>query len=1641
MRGGDPSMNPKTPSNTQPLRAKSAGKMRFNIAPGFANARHEEVDPTAMEQQILGLRERRESRRESPLRVRPDLTMSYSNTSHKKTAHKPVINRGLQALGSNLSEEELQAEERLKKAENKISGLVQELDELRFFQELESESPGPKTPKTPSRSRIPQSIRAVSPARGGRLPPPTKSTKNGGGGLETYKPLSPRKIAKLDRNSLELECQTLVRKLQLVDQEKQSQAAMIEMYEISMQEYDAGKKKTKKLEGELKKVSIELKRQLQNIQRGKESLMKEYEERIQNNMKKLNRIQEKAESYKADLDIAKKDAGKWKQDSESRIVELEDRKKLVNDLNAMKGVLEEQVNEARSLNTSLVKKVEKKRSEVNTLKEDLSLAGKAIEEGKEEKSQTEARIAALEQELAASTERNNSLEAECSEMKSAILKREETLKAASIKENDQAALIAESKKKIADLEVQCDVRFEEGKKATKAVENKRLQELVVGRAQETHEYERRIKAMQEQLRHQSDRHHAEIEETRKRNDENIELMREDVLDEIRRVEGDKAAKLESELRNVKRSLEQTKSDGNSRLKETQQRAREAASEFQYQEEARQQELDLMHDKLEDYMNEVSRKDDELGNLRDSFQNLKSKLTNEISSMRSKNESEMTKCKKLLEDDRKTAEKTKTDLLDELDVLKKDYSELDVQRSAETQSLTQQLDKANHQLALAETVAKENEVIKQNLSEVELTLDSIQSDLQSERSRNEEVESDLRVEMAKMEGRLRASESTLKTKRSQIHDLEKQLDIATRSHSKSGEEKESTIKLLRTRLEETSSRLERELTSAGEREATAYQLREEVAALQEKLTMMSRLEDTVKELKRNATAVEYEGSQKEGEFREMQRKIDILESEKIRKETELSNLRRDYQDLSGLLEENLHSSATKNGIGLEMRKREREMKETVDIYNTQFSDLEAKMTREIDVLQSKVKHLQSSLGNVKDEKIKVSSELSQLRIKYEMASDQLGVEDKQPESSKGRVDRHIRDVVQRYTRLIADLESKVEEEVQSRHELEDRLSSAREELDLKQNKTQELIQRHTKNAMKLDSDLNRSSMEQEELKIKLEQTTKDLEQKRKELKDIRSKYSNEFVNLKNVKLEQDEVSEVTRSELERKGRQLDEMKQKIPELLAELDAKTRERDQYRASSLKYEKELAKTVARYNDEISDLEAQLDEKSMAQSSTQGRAESARAEANRKDQRIKEMKKAVNELEALLETADKNKEASKLKAEAIGRELDDKQATLRDLEMEKIELESKVHTLSRSKDDLRSKVSDLSSRLERKEREVREVTDRYKMYVMELESKLDQDTDAKHKMQTEIDMLRSEVSDKLQAATREKAKIEEQMQTLTNEKSEVINALEGVINEVQNREDEIESLTEILERRDEELQHAKIIATKALQSAKDIQKRYKDKEKDRHADVAERMDELNDNVDVLTSKNDSLQRKISMLERDFRDRDLECKRLKDQLRHIDGKPLRENDHSRGNEDPASLTKAKDDGSTFTQSTFSSSRSRGYQNPTSNSSRSQQDPEGTADQDDGFGLVAESFSPSNSTQGFHGDTVGFEDGDEFPAFQTQPSEDYEESGAAGAGWGQDFDNESRGEYDSVASDAKSRRSIERDALRKYVRAKYAARS
>ena len=1739
-RNGQMQQQQPRPSNLRP-RAISAGRLR-------EQSQRNTDDPTDVARQILELREQRESSQRNKRssmnppggHKRPPSSIPSHITTQGSGSPKALA---LMAVPSSMSQEEMEAEERLRRAESKIGNMLEDLEELKFFQEIEMESPGPTTPRTPKRTASnsnkkangpPTTIRAASPARGRRLPPPPSNKKVGG--LETYKPMSPRSIARLDRNSLELECQTIVRKLQILEQELFSHQATIEMYEITLQEHDNDKAKVNQLEGELQKVSAELRKQLYNITKGKEALVKDYEDRLKNNLQKLHRTQEKADAYQVELQTAQGAAQQLEGEVQKYRSLAAKEKAKVDGMLSNEETLQSQLNEARGLNATLVKKVEKKREELTELKENLEKAATEMEEttraSEKREDAHESQVAHLEQQLHAFKDQCTKLEQKCAEQTDKAVAKETELNEISTKQSDYENTIREMEDEIEFLRKEVEIKFAEGKKAVKAQERSNAQKLVAERANASREYEQRIKTMQEKLKHQTDRHHKEIEETRIRNEKNLEAMKDQLREEIRAKEGDKVARLESKLASMKRSFDEERLNLTTRLQDAQQKARSNADEFQQQDLMRQQELDHLHGRLNSYFNDFTEKDNEITRLKERLDE-STKIREELESIQKKQAKEITKHLDLIEAERTKFFENETKMDDEIQAMKAAKSKVEDEMEAEIQELRDEVNIGRKNFSELKALLKEKE---ETLDAVQNAFEECKQDLFAESARAAELEDEVRLKVTQVEEELRSRDEAIREKESKIGILSKQLDVAALTSSKEGDEKQIEIDSLKKKLEDATGRLEASIAASKTQESQIREMRYETDKLKQSLSNMSDLEDDLRDMKRSLTLAESDKRKREEELFEIradyestQSKVDEVEQkyanakeeyrrrleskeeliercektiedlelsldrercenkdlkstfrdqkmEARRKEADLMSLRKDYEELSEVLEENLHSSAKKDEVDLMLKKKEAELRQTVDKYNRQFAEMERQImesTTSNEELQAKNETLESSLKKIKAEKMKIYKELTKLQREHEFVTGELEeMREEQQNTLRGmtadigKKDSHLREAVQRYTRTIANLETKLEEETQSKLELEDRLASARSELEDKQKQVQEMVQRHTKATAALESKFAKTSADNDHLHTELELAKRGLSKKESELSTALTVYKDEMATLESVKQEHNQfrdLSQATRNELQQREQQITKMRQEIDELKKKLKNRTVEYKEMKLTCERTESELKQRkeqvnelVTKYTDRIADLESQLEAHSDAMTSSDGKVETVQAQLERKDEKIRELLKSAAEMEAKLEAANRTKESAKVKAESASKDLEERESKLRMFEVEKIELETKVHTLARSKDEARAKMSELSSKLERKEREVREVSDKYKIYVMELESKLDQDTETKHFLQSEIDRLRGnldsandvsmEASDlrqkvhaleisvesanenteslrrNLEEASKSRKSIEAALTKANEEKAEVIAALEGVINEVQNREDEIESLSELLQQRDEELQHAKIIATKALASAKDIQKRYKDKSEGRHSDLMGRMNDVSENIDRLTSKNEALQRHISTLERDLRDRNLECKRLKDQLRSIDAKNMRDNN-------------MKDDISAMsTQSTeFSNFSNRTPDVPEDEDRQLQPDPMIT--------MASQSFSPR--TNGSQSDD-GFSEGEvNFPSINTEYSKDSVDDSLNDNSKWQDFDGDSRSGFESVSSEQQStisRRSVERDALRKYVRQRYSSR-
>mmetsp|Transcript_30634 Transcript_30634/g.43475 ORF Transcript_30634/g.43475 Transcript_30634/m.43475 type:complete len:484 (+) Transcript_30634:113-1564(+) len=160
----------------------------------------------------------------------------------------------------------------------------------------------------------------------------------------------------------------------------------------------------------------------------------------------------------------------------------------------------------------------------------------------------------------------------------------------------------------------------------------------------------------------------------------------------------------------------------------------------------------------------------------------------------------------------------------------------------------------------------------------------------------------------------------------------------------------------------------------------------------------------------------------------------------------------------------------------------------------------------------------------------------------------------------------------------------------------------------------------------------------------------------------------------------------------------------------------------------------------------------------------------------------------------------------------------------------------------------------------------------LIELEKQIDENKNAPPPLQ--------ELHNELREKESVQSELVSQIDIVMKERSEAIDALEQMIHEVQIRQDELDELNDMLENREEELEHAKLIATKALASAQEIKTRYKNKGYDMQAGYKSKVEELTASVDYLTSKNDKLRKQQSRLESELREKNREVVRLRDQMR-----------------------------------------------------------------------------------------------------------------------------------------------------------------
>ena len=178
-----------------------------------------------------------------------------------------------------------------------------------------------------------------------------------------------------------------------------------------------------------------------------------------------------------------------------------------------------------------------------------------------------------------------------------------------------------------------------------------------------------------------------------------------------------------------------------------------------------------------------------------------------------------------------------------------------------------------------------------------------------RARHESTEEDLRVQLAKLEGRLSATESTLLEKKIMVEDLEQRLSAATEESSTSISKYESQMVSLKAELESARNSLTIEHSTLADKDSLIAKLESEKKETLAKLERMSSLEKSVSTLQRALSEVQAEKDAQADELARIQqeRKRDVesldgstrqlaVEKEEICQDTRAKGRR--YQEANG-----------------------------------------------------------------------------------------------------------------------------------------------------------------------------------------------------------------------------------------------------------------------------------------------------------------------------------------------------------------------------------------------------------------------------------------------------------------------------------------------------------------------------------------------------------------------------------------------------------------------------------------------------------------------------------------------------------------------------------------------------------------------
>jgi len=895
-----------------------------------------------------------------------------------------------------------QASQKVHQAEQRISTLMQELDDLKFFNELESAPVPPTKPQRQSLSErydrgIPLVVRMERPV------------------------LSPRQLAKLDRTSLELEAQELQRSVEVLESSCKSMESTVKMQEVQLSENSEHAKKIAKLESMLQGLRVTLQSQLQELHTGRETLTSEYEHKLEVLSQKYHKKSADASSFANQCNALKQEMAKMEKSHAASFQEAQQRwaqaeatsKEEASTL--LKTKMEESSKELKNALTALKDAQESRQS----LEQEFTAYREAQEAetvAASQKEETlEAQVQELQRQLLRSQDKVESMEESNRLLEESQMDTLQTLQALQSDNIKQSTELISLTEQMECYQTQQDEALHAAAKQQEEAHTKRLNDMVATHSDATKMYEERLGDMQKQLTLQADRHEAEMASALASHRVDCEKQVESTRLAVHSEYEPQVQRMQSDLSEWRRKYDASQAELLQYLETSESKDRDAAREFHKRDLLRQSELDKLTDKVTQMEHALEDKQQKLTVMQERLAGQEHRQRMLLKETEQQHQDELVSREDLLSQQRKLWKSNEVklrmelaqssaqlmELQDELELAKAAGGSNDAIK-AELLALKKQHDDA----ARAWETTKSNQQVR--ISSLQQAFDTKNQEYDTAKAEWKSMQTELQSTLNTLRKELEASKTDLTVEKEARQALEKRVALGTDTLATRTTQHMEQIAQLKRELESAKARLDGEAATQDERlvELEASYANK-VEMLEHEVSESRRLLAQAKEEKATiSSAFESMENENREALERFTKTKDDLEKEKALLTTELSQKQQEIETTIGQYistitemeeqlqekESKLQSSQTsvdklnarlRDSLGISMSKS----KDSV-AFQERINELELELQAEKEDAYAKLEDLEEKLKLVEEDKSETAERLQVLLEERGQAVDAL-----------------------------------------------------------------------------------------------------------------------------------------------------------------------------------------------------------------------------------------------------------------------------------------------------------------------------------------------------------------------------------------------------------------------------------------------------------------------------------------------------------------------------------------------------------------------------------------------------------------------------------------------------------------------------